>query len=102
MRRISASGGIGVVRSRCATCASACTPASVRPEPYSSNSRAPVAARDRALDLSLDRSRVLLHLPAAVARAGVLDRQLEAGTDHGYRVRCIRSSTCPSCRSSSP
>src|SRR4051812_9998454 len=29
--------------SRCATCAMACTPASVRPAPYSSNSRRPVA-----------------------------------------------------------
>ena len=36
------------------------------------------SGRDRALDLSLDRARVLLHLPAAVPRAGVFNRQLEA------------------------
>ena len=43
-----------------------------------------VAAGDRsdgAVDLALDRPGVLLNLPAAVARAGVLDGQLEAG--HG-------------------
>ena len=62
---------------------------------------------DRALDLALHRLRVLLNLPAAVARAGVFDRQLEAhrrplriypGTQHAR----MRSSTWPSWRSSSP
>ena len=33
---------------------------------------------DRAIDLALHRPRVLLDLPAAVARAGVLDQELEA------------------------
>jgi len=39
------------------------------------------AARHRShgpIDLALNRSRVLLNLPAAVPRAGVFDRQLEA------------------------
>ena len=36
---------------------------------------------DRAVDLALDGAGVLLDLPAGVARAGVLDQQLEAG--HG-------------------
>ncbi len=38
----------------------------------------PGRGRDGALDLSLHRSSVFLHLPAAVSRAGVLDRQPEA------------------------
>ncbi len=34
---------------------------------------------DGSIDLALDRPRVFLNLPAAVPRAGVLDRELEAG-----------------------
>ena len=73
--------GSDVPTSRCATCASAWTPASVRPDPYSSKSFRPVTVAHGAIDLALHGPRVLLDLPAAVARAGVFDRQLEAG--HG-------------------
>ena len=63
---------------RWATCASACTPASVRPAPYSSKRLHAGHGRDRALDLAGHGPGVLLDLPPAVAGAGVLDGQLEA------------------------
>jgi hypothetical protein len=44
-RRRSVSAGRFVLTSRCATCPSACTPASVRPDPYSSKSLRPVTVR---------------------------------------------------------
>ena len=47
---------------------------------------------DRALDLALHRSRVLLDLPAAVARAGVLDREPET---HPELVRPSYTTTQP-------
>ena len=48
-------------------------PRSVQPEVS-----APGDSADRAGDLALDRLRIFLNLPAAVTRAGVLNRQLEA------------------------
>ena len=78
-RRSSEAGGTFVRMSRCATCASACTPASVRPAPYSSSSRTPVASRTARSISPGHGAGVLLNLPPAVARAGVFDRQLEAG-----------------------
>ncbi len=61
---------------RCATCARACTPASVRPAPYSSNS-APGRLVDGTFEVALHRPGVLLDLPPAVAGARVLDGELE-------------------------
>src|SRR5687768_4814473 len=43
-RRRSVSAGMDVMMSRCATCSSACTPASVRPDPYNSNCCCPVTS----------------------------------------------------------
>ena len=98
-RATSVAGGSVTARSACATCASACTPASVRPEPYVSTSRRePTTSRSAALELALHGARVLLNLPAAVARAGVFDRQLVAG--HAAHP-AIRISPCSSGASSS-
>ena len=45
---------------------------------------------DGAIDLALNRAGVLLDLPAAVPRAGVLDRQLESGHAPFYRAAALR------------
>ena len=50
-------------------------------------------------ELALNRLRVRLNLPAAVARTGVFDRELES---HRTYFGFIRSSTWPRLRSSSP
>ena len=47
--------------------------------------RATRRRRDRAVDLALHRARVLLDLPAAVARAGILDEEFEARHGSGER-----------------
>ena len=44
MRHASVAASMRVSICRCATCASACTPASVRPAPYNSKLRTPVTA----------------------------------------------------------
>ena len=79
--RTSDSGGNPVLTSRWATWAMACTPASVRPEPYELEVPPASDRFDRAIELALHRPCILLNLPAAVPSAGVLDGEAKAGHD---------------------
>ena len=64
-------------RSRCATCPSAWTPASVRPAPLTRD-RLARHRRDRAFERALHRRRRVLHLPAGKGCAVIFDGELVA------------------------
>ncbi len=79
----STSGATPRARSTCAVWANACTPASVRPAPWTVT-RFPAELRDRGFQRLLNREPVRLALPPYQPGSVIFDRQLVAG--HGSTV----------------